>query len=293
MPMDKEYLQPFTTAFGDAKTPDKCWDTLVFRDRKPKMVLQYVGWVDVMGASHMMHRSFDAVSKSIGCLHEAVVKACFAQKANRKVSLHPLADGVYIVAADYHTVADILARVFRSYAMNCLKMKSESRFCPIRAAIAYGRVVAQSEYVNKLKESITNEMTTSMLTRYFANVIHGRAYVAAHEAERNAPPFGIYHDDSLREFGATKDRTPTTWPLEKWWCFHRKASKIQQTFATAFGTRLLNHFHWVESHPYDSGLFGEEAAKKIGTYRKQIEEYFGLCDQPTSPDQSGLSIKES
>ena len=293
MTTNKKEQQLFTTAFGEAQSQEKCWDSLDFKDRKPKMVLRYVGWVDVMGASHMMRRSLDAASKSIGCLHEAVVKACLAQKSASEVLLHPLADGVYIVAAGYHIVAEILARAFRSYAMNYLQMESESRFSPIRAAIAYGRVGVQPEYVKKLEAVIAKDQTALEWTRYFSNVIHGYAFAAAHDAEHNAPPFGIYHDDSLRDFGKTKDETFTTWPLEKWWCKGHKASKNQQAFATAFGMRLLNHFKWVESHPYDSGLSGEDAAKKVAAYKKQIEEYFGLCDQPTVPSPCGHSTKES
>ena len=150
--MDKDDLQLFTKAFGDEKSPDQSWDLLKFSDRDPEMEFRYVGWVDVMGASHMMQRSHDAASKSIGRLHEAVLKAFCALGSNDSVSLHPLANGVYVVADSYKDVADIFDRVFRSYAQTYLKMKSDSRFCPIRAAIAYGRVVDQTPYMRKLEQ---------------------------------------------------------------------------------------------------------------------------------------------
>ena len=277
--------------FGHAGNSDSTWDKLVFTDPDPTMVFRYVGWVDVMGASHLMRRSPDAASKNIGCLHEAVLKACLAGNYGRKATLHPLADGVYVVACTYHVVADILKRVFRSYAQTYLEMNSNTRFSPIRAAIAYGRVVKQNTYAKKLGGAFSDFGRTPIGIRYFANVIHGRAFAAAHDAERKAPPFGIFHDESIQDFGGTQKGTSTTWPLEKWWCDGHAPSKTQQAFATAFGRRLLDHFDWIESHPFDSGMSGDEAVKKIAVYKKQIKEYFGLCNKPSVQD--GTQLKES
>ena len=268
----------FCEAFGKAESPKEgmSWDKLVFTDRIPKMQFRYVGWVDLMGASHMMRRSIDSASKSIGRLHEAVLKACFALKVSKNVTLHPLADGVYVDADNYEDVADIFAHVFRSYAQTFIEMSSESRFCPIRAAIAYGKVVDQNVYVRKLAEKTSGKMRTRFLAQYFSNVLHGRAYAAAHDAESKAPPFGIFQDESLREFGMTKKGKYITWPLEKWWCSGRSATEQQKSFAESFGQCLIDHFNWVLEHPIDSGMDDKNAIEKIDGYKRSIREYFGL-----------------
>ena len=268
----------FEAAFGSSKARKSTWDALSFTDSEPEMVFQYVGWVDVMGASHMMRRSIDAASKSIGRLHEAVLRAKKSVANADDVRLHPLTDGVYIVSKTYKPVSDILRRVFRSYAHTCLSIKSDSRFCPIRAAIAYGRVVDEEAYLQKLLGKLPAKSQTAAHKAYLANVIHGRAYAAAHDAEHSAPPFGIYHDESLREFGETEAKNPVSWPLEKWWCFGHSATEEQQTFAHAFGRRLLDHFEWVKSHPIDSEMPCDDNDKKIETYKRQIKEYFGIVE---------------
>ena len=242
------------------------------------MVFRYVGWVDVMGASHMMRRSIDAASKNIGRLHEAVLRATKAVAKESDVRLHPLTDGVYIVADSYKAVSDILGRVFRSYAHTYLSMKADSRFCPIRAAIAYGRVVDETKYLQKLLEKLPTRFHTAATKAYLLNVIHGKAYATANAAEHSAPPFGIYHDESLRDFGSTESDNPLTWPLKKWWCLGHTATEEQQTFAQAFGQRLLDHFEWMKSHPIDSEMSTDDEAKKVETYKRQIKEYFGIVE---------------
>ncbi|MBR3924754.1 MAG: hypothetical protein IKJ45_16680 [Kiritimatiellae bacterium] len=268
----------FNALFGKpgSRGDGKSWDELVFTDRSPKMLFRYVGWVDLMGASHMMSRSIDSASKSIGRLHEAVLKASFTLKLNTSVVLHPMADGVYVVAETYEDVALVFAHVFRSYAQTFIKMNSESRFCPIRAAIAYGRVIDQNVYVRKLAAKTFKKRQEKLLTQYFSNVLHGKAYATAHDAESKAPPFGIFQDESLREFGMTKEKTHITWPLEKWWCSGRSATEQQRTFAESFGQCLINHFNWVLEHPIDSGMDGKDAIDKIDGYKRSIREYFGL-----------------
>ena len=274
----------FDAAFSAVGKNKSLWDNLSFTDAKPKMEFRYVGWIDVMGASHMMQRSLAAASKNVGCLHEAVLKARSSLQLKHRPELHPMADGVYVVGKDYTTVCSVLVRAFRSYARICLKIRSDTRLCPIRAAIAYGRVVNHNAVLEKILEKVGEHERQSFLTSYCFSVLHGSAYVAAHEGERKAPPFGIVHHETVLEFGKTEKKEPVTWPLKKWWFDGHAANAIQQAFAMAFGQSLLNHFDWVESHPFDSGMSGDEAVKKIAVYKKQIKEYFGLCNESVVPD---------
>ena len=274
-----DLLKSFEGAFGTTGTCDGLhWDALTFTDPRPNMPMKYVGWVDVMGASHMMQRAADAASKSIGQLHEAILKAVVGYSRNANISLHPLSDGVYVVAPDYGTVAAILARVFRSYARSYLEVTSDSRDCLIRAAIAYGQTVDMEFLRPRLARSLPDSGLQERLNSYFANILHGNAFVAAHEAERKAPPFGIYHDESLRMFGCTNSGLPVAWPLEKWWCNGRKPNEKQRNFAELFGKRLLAHFSWLEKHPMESGMDEDGADNKIDGYNRKIKEYFGLPD---------------
>ena len=281
----------FDTAFGAADKTINTWDPLSFSDAKPKMDFRYVGWIDVMGASHMMQRSLDAAAKNVGCLHEAVLKARSSLRLKHRPELHPMADGVYVVGRDYTTVCSVLVRAFRSYARICLTIQSDIRLCPIRAAIAYGRVVNHNAVLEKVLEKVGEHERQSFLTSYCFSVLHGSAYVAAHEGERKAPPFGIAHHETVLEFGKTERKEPITWPLKKWWCEGHAANTMQKAFATVFGQRLLDHFDWIESHPFDSGMSGDEVVKKIAAYKKQIKEYFGLCNKPSSHD--GTQSNES
>lgn len=268
------HVKLFDDTFGPLGSTGCSWDELTFTDRKPKMVFRYVGWVDVMGASHMMRRSIDSAAKEIGQLHEAVLKAAMKKETNSRLWLHPLADGVYIVSKSYKTVSNVLFRVFRSYARTYLKMTSESRFCPIRAAVAYGRVVDEHAFRKRLKNTLSANGGSAIADIYLANVIHGRAYAAAHNAERHAPPFGIYHDESVREFGTSDAKNPITWPLARWWLSEKLDKGKRRDFAQNFGRRLLEHFAWLDAHPIDSEMASEDSSEKLAGYKQKIEEYF-------------------
>ena len=275
------------------------FDKLKFKEVRTGVELKFVGWIDLMGASNMMMRSPDAVSKSIGCLHEAVLLAA-AANSDVPVNLHPLADGVYVVADEYHAVASVVSRTFRSYANKYFPMKSDARFCPIRASIAFGRVadlVKTGEQLAKIFETNGNPVIP---TGYLENIVQGTAFSAAHEAERKAPPFGIYHDESLRAFGRTRKNDGfVTWPFLKWWFVERdakgnskEATEKQRVLAMQFGESLLAHFDWIERHPVESGMDGDRISEKIEKYRKLIREYFGVFENKQCRTEKVTERKE-
>ena len=253
------------------------WDNLKFSEMKVEPVFRYVGWIDVMGASNLMLRSPEAVSRSIGCLHEAVLRATAALPERDSVELHPLADGVYVVAPEYHAVSTIISRVFRSYARKYLSWPSEARKCLIRSAIAFGRGVNTSLMRAKLESVFSNAPSECIPGHYLGNIVHGTAFSLAHDAERKAPPFGVIHDNSLRLFGITKSgKTLVSWPFLRWWCEGQQATPTRRNFARMFSKCVLDHFDWVEKHPIESGMHGDDIEKKIQSYRRLAVEYFDI-----------------
>lgn len=290
---DKKSFQAFTDAFpkNNAKLP---WDELSITEERIGSKPKYVGWVDLMGASTLMLRSPDAASRSIGCLHESVLRAVAPLLDKGQAELHPISDGVYVVSDKYDIVATVLGRAFRSYALKYLKLDSEARSCPIRAAIAYGRAMESTAVRSQFEVAFQKGRPIAIPKPYVENIVQGTAFSAAHEAERKAPPFGIYHDESLRNFGQTRDNGLfVTWPFMKWWCEGREANTRQRRFAECFGRVVLAHFDWIERHPVESGMDGDRVPEKIEKYRKLIREYFGVFEkEQCSTEMSAKRMKQ-
>lgn len=289
---DKNSFQAFKDAFSKNKAKLQ-WDELSITEARFGSKRKYVGWVDLMGASTLMLRSPDAASRSIGSLHESVLRAVAALPDKRQPELHPISDGVYVVSDKYNIVATVLGRAFRSYALKYLKLDSEARSCPIRAAIAYGRTMEYPAVCSQFEAAFQKGGRISIPKEYVANVVQGTAFSAAHEAERKAPPFGIFHDESLRNFGQTGDNGQfITWPFLKWWCEDREASKQALRFAECFGRVVLAHFNWIERHPVESGMDGDRISEKIERYRKLIREYFGVFERKQCEAELSAERKE-
>lgn len=247
-----------------------------FAETEIELDLRFVGWIDLMGASSMMLRSPEAAYRSIGCLHEAMLRSVATLPEKIDVTLHPLADGVYVVAKEFHVVATILSRAFRSYAHRYLSLSSESRSCPLRAAIAYGRVSDMASTRKALEALIKTIPSKRLSEHYLDNLVQGTAFSHAYGAERKAPPFGVYHDESLRHFGKTESGLFVTWPFLKWWFNGQKPTEKQHMFARRFGKCVLEHFDWIERHPVEAGMSGEDLANNLASYRRLVEEYFDI-----------------
>ena len=43
-----------------------------------------------------------------------------------------------------------------------------------------------------------------------------------------------------------------------------------------FSKCVLDHFDWVEKHPIESGMHGDDIEKKIQSYRRLAVEYFDI-----------------
>lgn len=176
--MNKKYPSFFNT---EKITPEKC----------------YIAWIDVMGAASMMEVSLQRAAICIGKLHDVV----FAEsKKHPKLTLHPLVDGCYAVSKEFAPLLQftqsVMTRLFATFYAARVSATGrdawKSQFL-VRAVLAYGPIVTAE--MMKMGFSYKPEELSSP---YFNNVFIGNLLGSTHDAEKSAPPFGVYVSTSVR-----------------------------------------------------------------------------------------------
>lgn len=263
------------TGTEGACTCPKPYDNLFVSTVGTQTKLRFVAWIDIMGGKSFMWRSMSTCAIFIGKLYDAVDKA-------REVFSLPedhvfrMGDGVYICGEDFNVVCGIVERVMRSCAYDFRKEDRDDnhRFL-LRSAIAYGNTIIGRDVqeANQRKGLGGNHV--------FLSMIIGAPVAWANEAERKAPPFGIFLHESCRSFQISPSKN-IGWVLNKWWLLDGK------NFAHDFGKELLMYLGRQMKNKIETGIVPEKA---MG-YCEAIKEYFELPDDGNSTKSNRKEIDE-
>lgn len=263
------------TGTEGACTCSEPYDDLFVSTTGTRTKLRFVAWIDIMGGKSFMWRSMSTCAIFIGKLYDAVDKA-------RKYFSIPddhvfrMGDGVYICGEKFNDVRGIVERVMRSCAYDFRKEDRDDnhRFL-LRSAIAYGNTIIGRDVqeANQRKGLGGNHV--------FLSMIIGAPVAWANEAERKAPPFGIFLHESCRSFQISPSRN-IGWVLNKWW---RPDGK---DFAHDFGSELLVYLGRLMKNKIETGIVPEKA---MG-YCEAIKEYFELPDDENNMKSNRKEISE-
>src|SRR5437867_1770841 len=96
---------------------------------------------------------------------------------------------------------------------------------------------------------------------YRDKLLLGLPMVQAHQAETNAPPFGVYVHESARSFSP-----PGTQPFHNvWWDWFRGSTDLRNQLSS----KLQEHYVWCRAHA--SQL--EYQPERIAVHEKMAKEY--------------------
>ena len=235
-------INAFEKTFGNGM-----WNRLSFPASNARPIARYVAWIDIMGAKNFMWRSMPTCALFVGKLYDAVLKA-----NTKKCCFYFVSDGVYICDTEFENVRDLVVTVVRSCAYEFISASNNLHRFLVRAAIAYGNTMTGSDFRGidaKIKEGL----------------IIGAPVAWANEAEKCAPPFGIYLHESCRGLQPNPDR-PIGWILNNWW------GKDDLLFAKDFGKKIVEYLFWEDAHRIETGLQHD----KVSAYIDAVQEYFGL-----------------
>ena len=245
--------------FGQAFKEGSLWNELHYDNRPVKIHSRYVAWFDVMGSKHVMVNAIRNAICFVGVLHRSVEMAA---KGFKDIEIHSMTDGVYAISSGFDEIKMFATCVMRSCARYFLQQSLHSNRFLVRCSIAYGKVVLPISMLKGFSAA------TQKTDNYTYNVMLGIPFVKAEQGEHNAPPFGIYLDESIRT--QTDDALKIAWVLHRWWN-HEKNNEL--CFARAFGNEVLKHLTELEKNPIS---YGAPECTKLVKYEAAVREYFEL-----------------
>ena len=230
-------------------TPNK---ELHFHSRHlPSPTRAYVAWLDVMGVQAVMGRSLPVAANYVFKLHAAVNK-----EHVEEVVLYPVMDGVYIACRSGKRLLPFLARVFSRLAREFVSTERLDHRFVVRGGLAYGDIIHGSDVPDEASEDLARN------ARYRDALLLGLPMVQAHLGERNAPPFGIYIDESART-NAPESHSPLH---HAWWPWF---ARDQIELAGTLGKELEAYYIWCEER---AGAI-DYKPERIASHRVMASQY--------------------
>ena len=218
--------------------------------------LRAVAWIDMMGVKNFMWRSISSCAIFIGKLYESVEHAV-SQHDAKQIRVFRMSDGIYICGEKFSYVRDVVDLAMYRCVCDFLNTKDDHHRFLLRAAIAYGNTIIGEDLKAKNPKC-----------SFLDSMIIGAPVAWANEAERKAPPFGVFLHESCRGFAT--ERTGIGWVLNRWWL----SSKLScgKPFAKKVGKRLNRYLEWEKRNKIETGI----PDGKVEEYREAVEEYFEL-----------------
>jgi len=222
---------------------------------------EYVCWIDIMGTKEAMKTDVRRCANFIFKLHALVLQACVSPK---DIILYPVMDGVYITSPSKKLITDCICNIFSCCSADFCNEKEEKYLYLIKGALAYGPI-----YHGKDIPSACNRVFDNRV-EYKQSLLLGMPIIQAFLGEKEAPPFGIYIDESARTF-APENETPFPY---KWyrWDMHEKISSKE------FIDKMARYFNYAHKHMIQLDYHLEDLKRHISMFNDYFEENIRLED---------------
>ncbi len=236
-------------------------------------ILRYVLWIDLMGSRNMMLRSVARAAIPLMKLHVAALEA--RKSIADEVELYPMIDGLYAISRSFSPIRRFVGLTFQRLVAEFLTSDNKERFA-VRGGLAYGPVLRGADSMNGAPEALVEP-------HYWNAILIGIPLAQAYRAEKKAPPFGVYIDESARAFAPPKAK-PIPLILWRWW----EGNEKSENFISALTSEIEEYFEWCMGHTADTGY----RPKRIEAHRKLGHEYFissgddGAIDASQAPRES-------
>jgi hypothetical protein len=235
---------------------------------------EYVAWCDCMGTGRCLVRSLHRAASSVFKLHAAF---SIAQEQSDGIRCYPVMDGVYVASPTRETMRSALCRAFCELAKEFIGSRGTGRMHMIRAGLAYGPTlhgpdIDQEAFIGTTRTGRTisrEEFESSPLNRTRHQVLLSPAMVSAYQAEKLAPPFGIYIHDSAKGYPQLADSKDPGFNtnLLQWW----KGDEEGEVVLPLLYEQVLFYLEKAETHSVGMGYPRES----IERHRNLAIEYLG------------------
>ncbi|WP_152423293.1 hypothetical protein [Haloterrigena salina] len=207
----------------------------------------YVAWVDLMGTRSWLLRSITHAANHIYKLHTAVASATYRLEIQDDLYVYTAMDGFYLVAEDKETIVRALEETFATMARTAIDRifgTDKIFYLPIiRGSIAYGPIIHGSDIDDS---TLDNTISHSNSTVDKSDIVLGDPISQAFDSESNAPPYGVYIDESARGFSSKGDDPFNRVWLD--WYHHRFGENDYEEIAGLMRILLIEYFDWCDDN---------------------------------------------
>ena len=225
---------------------------------------EYVCWLDIMGTKNKMLTSVKQSSNFIFKFHVAILKAI---ETASKITAYPVMDGVYLTSPNKDAILKVISKIFFLMAKQFLYEEKFFHLYMIKGAIAYGPIYHGKDIPDAANDIFKDSATAN----YKRSILLGIPMVLACQGEKNAPPFGLFVDETARN---TLNPIPTKWYR---WDFNRVNSndfiKIKEAFI-----KKVNKFYACCEKSY---MEIDYPLEKIQAHRAAFNMYFSTHPKKT------------
>lgn len=239
---------------------------------------EYVLWCDGMGTGLTLSNSLNRAANFIFKLHQASYFALKDIEHPEEAEVYPIADGTYISTPHKKDMIEIIHKMYSELAKVFVSQSEMYHRFIIRGGLAYGATLHGSKVENS---SFDKRYNQSDLNTDKKKLLLSSALLSAYNAEKFAPPFGIYVDNSARKipqnmyFNDPKIDQGFSGHLWKWWT----EEEPDRYLSGRLHHELINYINYCGSRPLDTDYNHD----RLIIHRKAIEEYFLDVEKITSP----------
>ena len=244
---------------------------------------EFVAWCDGMGTGQCLSRSLHGAANSVFKLHSAF---SIARQSLSAVRCYPVMDGVYVTSPTRGDMQKVLKSAFDELAREFINRPRIKNMHMMRAGLAFGLTLHGADISDEAFYGTYHGYTTtrdmfeqSSLDDVRHHVLLSPAMVLAYEAERSAPPFGVFVDDSAKSYPQLSDGSGSGFQssLYQWW------AGDDATRQTAAKLYEQIKFYLNKSDTHSVGL--QYPRERIEKHRMLAEEYFGGLAKDEEPPQ--------
>ena len=217
---------------------------------------QFVCWLDIMGLRNIQERSLSIAANFVMKLHIA----CLESNSDDRVRLYPMNDGVYVCAEELMTMVSFLKDVFVKLAYTFTEEDKPLYRFLVKGGLSYGPVVSGEDCKDCSK-------VLSEHSGYCKRILLGIAMAQAFNREKDAPPFGLVIDESVRAFGRL-GQAPISGLYWKWWRWN--PTEDDEELVDSLKEELGKYYDWCAKL---SSTIGYDV-DRIRKHRALLDEYF-------------------
>lgn len=238
-------------------------------EKLPPAANNYVAWIDLMGAGHLMSTSVHKSANFLARLHMAVADS--SSKIDFSGHILAINDGVFLVTESKEEIMVMVRDVMALLALYFVAVPRQRDRFFVRCGVAYGPVYFGGDLAGGITDKGITEACNTL-----DHVAFGPPIISAYRAETNAPPFGVAIHESARAF-SPKGFEPFRMTHWLWWQNQEEMELAKGVSLPDLKDCLLfelqRQFQWLR----DTLIFTELTSEKISAWEAASKQYFSLA----------------